>query len=108
MIRITAAYPRATGKRFDMDYYVHKHLPFVLKEFGPYGLIKAEADRPLEKPGGGESPFFCVGYLYFRDLAGFQKAFKEAGAKVMAEFPKYTDVMPIIQVGEIVDQIELR
>ena len=58
-------------------------------------------DTPLEKPGGGESPFFAVGYLYFDSLKGFQKAFNSVGSDVTGNIHRYTDVRPVIQVGEV-------
>lgn len=103
MIRIAAVYPRQLGSRFDLEYYLHKHLPLVHKKFSPYGLTKIEVDQGVEKPGGGESPFFAIGYLYFKDLDGFRRAFKEVGSGVIADISLYTDVKPMIQVGEFIE-----
>jgi len=102
MIRIAAAYPREAGKKFDMDYYVHTHLPMVWQKFSPYGLKKIEVDRGVEKPGGGASPFFAIGYLYFDTLESFQKCYAAVGSGVVGNIPIYTDVIPMIQVGEVV------
>ncbi len=103
MIRIAAAYPRMEGKKFDIDYYIHTHLPIVRKKFGPFGLSKIEVDKPLEAPGGSQSPFFAIGYLYFPSLAHFQKAYASVGGEVIADIIKYTDVKPMIQVGDIAE-----
>jgi len=101
MIRIAAAYPRQEGKKFDMEYYTKIHLPMVWKKFSPFGLAKIEVDRALEKPGGGQSPFFAIGYLYFDTLESFQKCYATVGAEVVGNIPIYTDVVPMIQVGEV-------
>lgn len=101
MIRIAAAYPREVGKKFDLTYYTNVHLPLVQQKFGPYGLTKIEVDQGVEKPGGGESPFFAIGYLYFDTLEGFRQAFTEVGKGVIADISKYTNVKPMIQVGEV-------
>ena len=101
MIRIAAAYVRQPGKKFDMDYYVHTHLPMVREKFGPFGLRKIEVDRGVESPGGGESPFFAIGYLYFDTLADFRKCYAAVGAEVVGNIPLYTDVKPLIQIGEV-------
>ena len=101
MIRIAAAYPRSAGKKFDMNYYIKTHLPIVWQKFGPYGLKKIEVDKGEERPGGGESPFFAIGYLYFDTLEDFRKAYISTGAEVVANISQYTDVVPMIQVGEI-------
>jgi len=101
MIRIAAAYPRHAGKKFDLDYYVNTHLPFVSRKFGPYGLKKIEVDKGVGTHTGGESPFFAIGYLYFNTLEDFHKAYAAVGAEVVADHVKYTDVQPMIQVGEV-------
>jgi uncharacterized protein (TIGR02118 family) len=102
MIRIAAVYPRQKGKKFDMDYYIHTHLPVVWQKFSPWGLKKIEVDHGVEKPGGGGSAFFAIGYLYFDSLADFQKCYAAAGAEVVANISVYTDVTPMIQVGEVI------
>lgn len=101
MIRIAAAYPRQEGKKFDMDYYIHTHLPMVWQKFSPFGLKKIEVDRGVEKPGGGASPFFAIGYLYFDTLEDFQKCYAAVGKEVVGNIPIYTDVTPMIQAGEL-------
>ncbi len=103
MIRIAAVYPRTPGKKFDLNYYLNTHLPMVQKKFGPYGLRKIEVDNGLTTHTGGESPFFAIGYLYFDTLADFQKAYKAVGSDVVSNISKYTDVKPMIQVGEIIN-----
>jgi len=72
----------------------------VWQKFSPFGLKKIEIDRGLEKPGGGESPFFAIGYLYFDTLANFQKCYVTMGPGVVGNIPTYSDVTPMIQVGE--------
>ncbi|MDE1921367.1 MAG: EthD family reductase [Candidatus Omnitrophica bacterium] len=104
MIRVAAVYPRLTGKKFDMDYYLHAHLPMVARKFAPFGLKKIEVDRGVEKPGGGNPPFFAIGYLYFDSLDDFQKCYNAVGAEVVGNIRLYTDVAPMIQVG-IVEQL---
>ena len=103
MIRIAAAYPRQEGKFFNINYYVDTHLPMVWQKFSPFGLSKIEVDRGLERPGGGESPFFAIGYLYFDNLANFQQCYAAEGLEVVGNIPIYTDVKPMIQVGEMKD-----
>ena len=101
MIRIAAVYPRQEGKKFDMDYYIHTHLPMVWQKFSPFGLRKIEVDHGVETPGGGASPFFAIGYLYFDTLADFQQCYAAVGQDVVGNIPQYTDVMPMIQIGEM-------
>lgn len=101
MIRIAAAYPRQEGKSFDMEYYLHTQLPMVWKKFSPYGLRKIEVDQGIERPGGGSSPFFAIGYLYFDSLADFQECYAKAGQEVVGNISNYSQVAPLIQVGQV-------
>jgi len=80
---------------------LHTHLPMVWRKFSPFGLRKIEVDQGVERPGGGSSPFFAIGYLYFDTLADFQKCYASAGKEVVANISIYTDVIPMIQTGEI-------
>ena len=85
-----------------MFHYEHTHLPLVRHLFAPYGLVKIEVDKPLESPGGAPSPFYAVGYLYFETWEGFQQAFKEVGPTIIKSISTYTDVKPLIQVGQYI------
>lgn len=102
MIRIAAVYPKDKGKKFDLHYYLNIHLPAVRQKFGPFGLTRVEVDKPLQAPGGDPSPFFAIGYLYFPSLEHFQKAFAAVGQEVVADIAKYTNVQPMIQIGEVI------
>ena len=42
MIKVTVMYPNEEGKKFDMDYYVNKHIPMVAGLLTPGGLIRGE------------------------------------------------------------------
>ena len=35
MFKISVFYPNSAGVKFDMNYYVSKHLPMVQKKLGP-------------------------------------------------------------------------
>ena len=71
-----------------MDYYIHTHLPTGPSKILPeFGLKKIEVDRGIEKPGGGASPFFAIGYLYFDTLEDFQKCYASVGAEVVGNIP---------------------
>ncbi len=101
MIRIAAVYPFQSGKKFDLDFYLNSHLPMVRKKFGPFGLKKIEVDKGVESLNGGASPFFAIGYLYFDTLENFRQGFKAVGAEIVARIATYTDVTPMIQIGEV-------
>lgn len=101
MIKVTVLYPNGEGKTFDMDYYTKHHMPLMAKFFS----LKIYAiDKGLN---GGDAktppPFLAVGYLYFDKLADYEKALALHIEEIKADFPKYTNIAPLIQISEVVE-----
>jgi len=55
MIKVSVLYPHADGRRFDMDYFVNRHLPLVDQPWGP-ALLRREIDAGLSGAGPGTPP----------------------------------------------------
>jgi uncharacterized protein (TIGR02118 family) len=102
MMRFMILYPNEPGKKFDMKYYIEKHIPLVKSLLGTYGLVRTEVDKGIAGFGGAPAPFVCVGILYFESLEGLAKGFEARAADLMADIPNYTDTSPQIQISEIV------
>lgn len=101
MITITILYPNKEGGRFDVDYYVNKHMPMSIAKFG--GALKG-ANISIGKSGGlpGSAPsFIAVCQLLFESVEAFEKRFSEISADLIADMPNYTDIDIIFQVGEV-------
>lgn len=98
MIRVSVMYPNGKGRRFDLDYYVHKHMAMVHKFLDSAGLVKAEVDKAADP----NSPFMAMGHLYFRTMEEFQTGFFAHAAEMTADIPNFTDVTPQVQISEIV------
>ncbi len=101
MIRITVLYPNTPGSRFDLDYYVTKHCPMVLGLLGAackgFGVDQGVAG--VMPPG---APAFRVtAWFLFDSAETFQQAFGPAAGRITADIPNYTDLQPIIQMGEV-------
>jgi uncharacterized protein (TIGR02118 family) len=103
MIRISVLYPNETGKKFDHDYYVKKHMALVRERLGSFGLVRTEVDKGM---GGGApgapAPFVAVGHVYFNRLEDFQKGMGQHGPEIMGDIPNYTNIQPQIQINEII------
>jgi uncharacterized protein (TIGR02118 family) len=103
MVRISVLYPNEPGRKFDHDYYAHKHMPLVQKRLSPVGLLRYEVDKglagatPESKP-----PFVGACHLYFKSVEEFRKAMGQHGAELMGDVPNYTDIQPQMQISEIV------
>jgi uncharacterized protein (TIGR02118 family) len=103
MIRVTVLYPNAPGKTFDLDYYLHQHVPMVVDLLQPGGLVKGEVDKGLgTAQPGAPAPYVCAGHLYFPSAGAFQQAFGPHAARIMGDLPNFTDIEPIIQISDIV------
>lgn len=91
MATVFVMYAGNAGTRFDREYYVHSHLPLVMKAWSAYGLLSAEAFFP---DGVGEGTIaLCI--CHFRDDAAVDASFgSPEAAGVMADVLHFTDVKP--------------
>ena len=101
MIKVSVLYPSGTDSRFDMDYYLNRHVPMVLAKLG-----QACKGAAVEEGLGGITPgsppaFSAMGHLYFDSVEAFQAAFGPHADELMADIPNYTNVQPTIQVSEV-------
>ena len=100
MIKVTVLYPNGEGKKFDMDYYTKNHMPLMAKFFN----LKIYAiDKGISSGTPGTPvPFLAIGYLYFDKLSDYETALAKHLDEIRADFPKYTNVTPLIQISEVV------
>jgi len=104
MIRISVMYPVAAGNKFNMDYYLQKHMPMVRSRLSAKGMVKAEIDKGLAgATPGSPAPFAVIGHLYFKSVNEFQAAFGAHAGEIMGDIPNYTDVQPQVQISEILE-----
>jgi len=98
MIRVSVMYPNEKGKRFDLDYFAHKHIGLVHKKLDGAGLVRAEVDKAADP----NAPFIAIGHLYFKSMEEFQNGFFPHAGEFTADMPNYTDLVPQVQISEIV------
>jgi len=101
MIRVTVLYPNTPGSRFDLDYYLGKHCPMVMKLLGAAckGFTVDEALAGVAPPGA--AAFRITAHFLFDSVESFQAAFGPAAGQITGDIPNYTDLQPIIQMGEV-------
>jgi uncharacterized protein (TIGR02118 family) len=94
-------YVNEPGKKFDLDYYVNKHIAMVKERLGPVGLVRCEVDKAADP----SSPFIAIGHLYFNSLEDCQNGLlaPDHSAAFMADMPNYTDATVQIQISEIIE-----
>ncbi|MEO8715077.1 MAG: EthD family reductase [Acetobacteraceae bacterium] len=95
---VSVLYP-AGGTRFDLDYYMKKHIPLVKSRWEPLGLKKSEVLRCVGAPNGA-GPYQLIALLTFGSMADFQNAAKQHGKEVLGDIPAFTDVEPVMQFNE--------
>jgi len=102
LIKVSVMYPFAEGKTFDMAYYETRHMPMVAAFLGStlvkYTIEKGVASGIPNTP----MPFIAIGSFYVKDLGDYQAAIAPNRDAIRADFPKYTNISPVILVSEIV------
>ncbi len=101
MIRVSVVYPDGEGKTFDMDYYLTKHVPLVAEL-----LSEALRGLAIEKGLRGIAPdapatYVVMGHLYFDTVQAFDNSLSPHAEKIMGDFPKFTNIEPVIQISEV-------
>jgi uncharacterized protein (TIGR02118 family) len=101
MVKVSVLYPAKAGSRFDEEYYFNEHMPMALRLIGPAlqsvsvetGISGVMPDQP--------APFVMACHLVFESTETFYAAFGPHAAAIQGDIPKYTDIEPVIQIGEI-------
>jgi uncharacterized protein (TIGR02118 family) len=100
MIVISVMYPAST--KFDLAYYLEKHMPLVRSRWTSFGLKNATVLRG-KGGGAGDPPVYpVIALLHFERLEDFQSAVQQHGKEVMGNIPAFTDAQPVLQINETV------
>ena len=99
MIKVGVFYPQS--KKFDWDYYLHKHTPMLKKLMGQ-ALKKVEIEKGIAGGAPGTAATYqTVCTLHFDSVEAFQNALAPHAQQIMGDIANYTDVQPVIQIGEV-------
>jgi uncharacterized protein (TIGR02118 family) len=101
MITVSVLYPNQEGAKFDMSYYLGKHIPMVKKLLG--SALKGVV---VEQGIGGGAPdtkaaYAVVCHLRFDSIEAFQAAFGPHAGTVEADVRNYASAAPVIQMSEV-------
>ena len=100
MIKVSVLYPNSDAASFDMNYYCSSHIPMVKEKLGG-ALRKVEVDAGIASADPSAAlPFLALVHLYFDSIEAFQAVFGAHAAEIMADTPNYTNIEPVIQIGE--------
>lgn len=103
MIRVSILYPNTPGSRFDLRYYVDKHMPMSIKLLSAHpGFQGAMVDRGLSGAApGSAATYVATCHFLFKTVDDFLAAFMPNAAALQNDIPNYTDVQPVIQINEV-------
>ena len=101
MIRVNVIYPNNAGATFDMDYYLVKHMPMVRERLGS-ALKSMTVDQGVNGGLPGTQPAYqVVTALGFESVEAFQQAFVPHAPEIQGDIPKYTNIVPTVQISEV-------
>ena len=101
MIKVTVMYPNAADVRFDMAYYLDRHMPMVRDLMG--GALKGmnvEQGIAGGQPGV-PAPYIALGHLLFESVDAFEAVFGQHSAAILADIPNYTNTQPTVQISQV-------
>ena len=101
MIKVSVLYPNEEGKKFDMAYYLDKHIPMV-QQMLKDALKGGAVDQGLSGAAPETAPTYRVmTHLLFDSVEAFQGAFGPHAEAIMADVANYTDIRPVTQISEV-------
>ncbi len=103
MIKVSILYPNKPDGRFDMDYYLTKHMPLSIKLLSAApGYQGVSVERGL---GGGtpDAPptYVAMCHYLFDTVDAFLAAFMPQASVLQGDMPNYTNIETIIQFSEV-------
>ncbi len=101
MIRVSVLYPNTDGSKFDMDYYLKSHTPMVKEKLGTALTSVAIEEGIAGGAPGSKATYRVLCHLGFESVETFNTAFAPHAKAIMGDIPNYTDVQPVIQIGEV-------
>ena len=101
MIKVSVMYPNAADARFDMKYYLDRHMPMVGKLLG--GALKSmNVEEGLAGGApGAPAPYVAMCHLFFDSVDAFQAVFAQHSGVILADIPNYTNTQPTLQISQV-------
>ncbi len=101
MVKVSVMYPNHEGTKFDMTYYINRHIPMVRQLLGSaLRGVSVEQGISGEEPGS-PAPYVAMGHLLFDSVEAFQTSFGPHAQAIMEDIPNYTNSETIVQISEV-------
>lgn len=101
MIKVSVLYPWSIDGKFDMAYYIDKHIPLVRQKLG--AACKGVAvEHGLTGGAPGEPPAYtAMGHLLFDSVEAFEATFAPHAKAILDDVSNYTTIQPVIQISDV-------
>ena len=101
MIKVSVLYPNASDVKFDMAYYLDRHMPMVRELLG--GALKGTTVEQGLAGGqpGVAAPYVALCHLSFDSVDAFQAVFDKHSAQILADITNYTNAQPQVQISQV-------
>ena len=101
MIKVSVLYPNGVASRFDMTYYLQKHMPMVKERLGA-ALRGASVEQGVGGMEPGSPPaYLAMGHLLFESIEAFQQSFTPNAPVIVGDVPNFTNTQPTVQISEV-------
>lgn len=95
-------YPAGPDAKFDMSYYVKKHMPLVAEHWTTFGLRDWKVVELGNCPDGSK-PYSVAALLTWDSVEGLKKALESDSAKaVFGDVENFSNKSPTFLMGDIV------
>jgi uncharacterized protein (TIGR02118 family) len=103
MVRISILYPNTTGARFDVPYYIERHMPRSIQLLSAHPGFRGVS---VEKGISGAEPnsppaYVAMCHFLFESVEAFMAAFLPHAPELQDDIPNYTNISPLIQINEV-------
>ena len=101
MIKVSVLYPSKPGSRFDVDYYLGKHMPMAARLLKPAVKSVAVEIGVGGRIPGQPAPFAAIAGFICESVEDFLGAFMPVAEQLQGDIPNYTDIEPVIQISDL-------
>jgi uncharacterized protein (TIGR02118 family) len=101
MIRISFLYPAGEDASFNFDYFINTHVTMAYERFGPV-LREYTLGRGMPTTEGSPPAYPAVCHVLTDSIEEFNQAYAPHADAMRADVANYTNIFPIIQVGDVV------
>ncbi|HNX48834.1 MAG TPA: EthD family reductase [Thermoanaerobaculaceae bacterium] len=101
MIRVSLMYANRKHPRFDMNYYLTRHMPMVATLLGS-ALKGATVDEGFSGAAPGSMPpYLIMTHLMFESVEAYQAAVEPHLQAITGDIPMFTNCQAVIQVSTV-------